>query len=73
MLGKIEEKNKALQEKDVVIQELIGLMTKFKSQISNQDELMKLLSTYNNTSIRHWILLLLWTARDFSTLSFFYA
>lgn len=53
MLVKIEEKTKALQEKDVVIQELLTLMTKFKSQISNQDELMKLLSTYNNTSIRH--------------------
>ncbi len=53
MLGKIEEKNKALQEKDVVIQELLSLMTKFKNQVSNQDELMKLLSTYNNTSIRH--------------------
>jgi Ca2+-binding EF-hand superfamily protein len=50
---KIEEKSKLLQEKDVVIQELLTLMTKFKSQISNQDELMKLLSTYNNTSIRH--------------------
>lgn len=50
---KIEEKSKALQEKDVVIQELLTLMTRFKSQISNQDELMKLLSTYNNTSIRH--------------------
>ncbi len=53
MMIKIEEKNKSLQEKDVVIQELLTLMTKFKSQISNQDELMKLLSTYNNTSIRH--------------------
>jgi Ca2+-binding EF-hand superfamily protein len=53
MIIKIEEKNKSLQEKDVVIQELLTLMTKFKSQISNQDELMKLLSTYNNTSIRH--------------------
>ena len=53
MLIKIEEKNKILQEKDVVIQELLSLMTKFKSQISNQDELMKLLSTYNHTSIRH--------------------
>lgn len=50
---KIEEKSKALQEKDGVIQELLTLMTRFKSQISNQDELMKLLSTYNNTSIRH--------------------
>ncbi len=53
MVIKIEEKSKLLQEKDVVIQELLTLMTKFKSQISNQDELMKLLSTYNNTSIRH--------------------
>ena len=53
MLVKIEEKNKALQEKDTVIQELLSLMTKFKNQVSNQDELMKLLSTYNNTSIRH--------------------
>lgn len=52
MLIKIEEKTKALQEKDVVIKELLGLMTKFKSQLSNQDELMKLLSTYN-TSVRH--------------------
>lgn len=50
---KIEEKNKSLQEKDVIIQELLTLMTKFKSQISNQDELMRLLSTYNNSSIRH--------------------
>jgi len=53
MLIKIEEKTKTLQEKDVIIQELLTLMSKFKSQISNQDELMKLLSTYNNTSIRH--------------------
>ncbi|UJR38121.1 hypothetical protein I4U23_030800 [Adineta vaga] len=53
MLVKIEEKNKALQEKDVVVKELISLMTKFKSQLSNQDELMQLLSTYNNTSVRH--------------------
>lgn len=53
MLIKIEEKNKALQEKDVIVQELLTLMTKFKSQISNQDELMRLLSTYNNSSIRH--------------------
>lgn len=53
MLIKVEEKNKILQEKDLVIQELLSLMTKFKSQISNQDDLMKLLSTYNNTSIRH--------------------
>lgn len=53
MLIKIEEKNKILQEKDLVIQELLSLMTKFKNQVSNQDELMKLLSTYNNTSIRH--------------------
>jgi Ca2+-binding EF-hand superfamily protein len=53
MLIKIEEKTKTLQEKDVIIQELLTLMTKFKSQISNQDELMKLLSTYSNTSIRH--------------------
>jgi hypothetical protein len=53
MLIKIEEKTKTLQEKDVIIQELLALMTKFKSQISNQDELMKLLSTYSNTSIRH--------------------
>ncbi|CAF3565883.1 unnamed protein product [Adineta steineri] len=53
MLIKIEEKAKALQEKDVIIKELITLMTKFKSQLSNQDELTKLLSTYNNTSIRH--------------------
>lgn len=52
MTIKIEEKTKALQEKDTIIQELLTLMTKFKSQISNQDELMKLLSTYNNTSIR---------------------
>ena len=50
---KIEEKTKALQEKDVVIKELLTLMTKFKSQLSNQDELMKLLSTYNNASVRH--------------------
>ena len=50
---KVEEKNKILQEKDLVIQELLSLMSKFKSQISNQDELMKLLSTYNHTSIRH--------------------
>lgn len=50
---KIEEKNKILQEKDLVIQELLSLMTKFKSQITNQDDLMRLLSTYNNTSIRH--------------------
>jgi Ca2+-binding EF-hand superfamily protein len=53
MLIKIEEKTKALQEKDVVIKELLTLMTKFKSQLSNQDELVKLLSTYNNSSIRH--------------------
>jgi Ca2+-binding EF-hand superfamily protein len=53
MLIKIEEKTKTLEEKDVIIQELLTLMTKFKSQISNQDELMKLLSTYSNTSIRH--------------------
>lgn len=53
MTIKIEEKTKALQEKDAVIQELLTLMMKFKNQISNQDELMKLLSTYNNTSIRH--------------------
>ncbi|CAF0973929.1 unnamed protein product [Adineta ricciae] len=50
---KIEEKTKALQEKDVVIKELLTLMTKFKSQLSNQDELVKLLSTYNNASVRH--------------------
>ena len=50
---KIEEKSKALQEKDVVIKELLTLMTKFKSQLSNQDELVKLLSTYNNASVRH--------------------
>ena len=53
MLIKIDEKNKTIQEKDSIIQELLALMTKFKSQVSNQDELMKLLSTYNNTSIRH--------------------
>ena len=53
MVIKIEEKTKALQEKDLVIQELLTLMTRFKNQVSNQDELMKLLSTYNNTSIRH--------------------
>jgi hypothetical protein len=53
MSVKIEEKNKSLQEKDTIIQELLTLMTKFKSQLSNQDELVKLLSTYNNTSIRH--------------------
>jgi Ca2+-binding EF-hand superfamily protein len=53
MIIKIEEKNKALQEKDIIIQELLTLMTRFKNQISNQDELMQLLSTYNNTSIRH--------------------
>jgi len=53
MLIKVEEKNKALQEKDVIIQELLSLMTKFKNQISNQDELTRLLSTYTNTSIRH--------------------
>ncbi len=52
MLVKIEEKTKELREKDVVIKELLTLMTKFKSQLSNQDELMKLLSTYNNSSIR---------------------
>ncbi len=52
MLVKIEEKTKALREKDDVIKELLTLMTKFKSQLSNQDELMKLLSTYNNSSIR---------------------
>ncbi|CAF1626111.1 unnamed protein product [Adineta ricciae] len=50
---KIEEKTKILQEKDVVIKELLTLMTKFKSQLSNQDELVKLLSTYNNASVRH--------------------
>ncbi len=54
MLVKIEEKTKALREKDDVIKELLTLMTKFKSQLSNQDELMKLLSTYNNSSIRPW-------------------
>ncbi|CAF2429220.1 unnamed protein product [Rotaria sp. Silwood2] len=53
MTIKIEEKTKALQEKDTIIQELFTLMTKFKSQISNQEELTKLLSTYNNTSLRH--------------------
>ena len=53
MLSKLEEKNKALHEKDVIVQELLSLMSKFKSQLSNQDELVKLLSTYNNTSIRH--------------------
>ncbi|CAF3725074.1 unnamed protein product [Rotaria socialis] len=53
MTIKIEEKTKALQEKDTIIQELLTLMTKFKSQISNQDDLMKLLSTYNNTLMRH--------------------
>ncbi|CAF0918865.1 unnamed protein product [Rotaria sordida] len=53
MAIKIEEKTKAVQEKDATIQELLTLMTKFKSQISNQDEFMKLLSTYNNTSLRH--------------------
>ncbi|CAF4168454.1 unnamed protein product, partial [Rotaria magnacalcarata] len=53
MTIKIEEKTKALQEKDTIIQELLTLMTKFKNQISNQDDLMKLLSTYNNTLMRH--------------------
>ena len=52
---KLEEKNKALHEKDMLVQELLSLMSKFKSQISNQDELTRLLSTYNNTSIRHWM------------------
>lgn len=52
MAVKIEEKTKALQEKDATIQELLALMTKFKSQISNQDDLMKLLSTYNSTAMR---------------------
>lgn len=53
MLNKIEEKNKTIQEKDSLIQQLLSLTTKFKNQISNQDELMKLLSTYNNSSLRH--------------------
>ncbi len=53
MLIKIEEKTKVLAERDVTIKELLALLTKFKNQISNQDELMKLLSTYNNTSTGH--------------------
>lgn len=53
MSTKIGEKNKILQEKDTIIQDLLSLMMKFKNQISNQDELTLLLSTYNNTSIRH--------------------
>ena len=53
MMIKIQEKTKALESKDATIQELLTVMTKFKSQLSNQDELMRLLSTYNNASMRH--------------------
>ncbi|CAF0738445.1 unnamed protein product [Didymodactylos carnosus] len=51
MLARLEVKTKALREKDSIIQELVTLMQKFKTQLTNQDDLMKLLSTYNNTSI----------------------
>ncbi|CAF0835233.1 unnamed protein product [Didymodactylos carnosus] len=51
MATKLEDKTKILREKDLIVQELLTLMQKFRTQLTNQDDLMELLSTYNNTLI----------------------
>ena len=42
MLEKLSEKSKKLQEREQLVTELVSITEKYKTQLSNQDDLLKL-------------------------------
>ena len=54
MLQKLNEKNKTVQDNEQLINELINIMNKFKSQLNFQDDILKLASNklYADTMLK---------------------